>query len=161
MAVADRVARGESPEQAHAAAVRGMGNPPLVADVTRRQWSWQWLERGGHDLRYALRQLRKSPGYTVTALLTLTLAVGANTAIFGLFYALLLRSLPMERPDQIAQIELQLSVAGGATAEPRYPMACSICSPRRRPPSAGCADEKKTTSPCMRRREPAPRRRRC
>ena len=65
-------------------------------------------------MRYALRQLRKSPGYTATALLTLTLAVGANTAIFGLFYALLLRSLPVERPDQIVQVELQLSAPNGS-----------------------------------------------
>jgi predicted permease len=120
MAVADRVARGETPEEAHAAAVREMGNPPLVADVTRRQWGWEWLERLWQDARYALRQLRKSPGYTMTALLTLTLAVGANTAIFGLFYALLLRSLPVERPDQIVQLELQLSTAGVAGEPSAY-----------------------------------------
>lgn len=114
MAIEDRVARGETPEAARAAAMREMGNPPLVADVTRRQWGWEWLERTGQDVRYAARQLRKSPGYTVTALLTLTLAVGANTAIFGLFYALLLRSLPVVRPDQIVQMELQLTGPSGA-----------------------------------------------
>ncbi len=114
MAIADRVARGETPEDARTAAVREMGNPPLVADVTRRQWGWEWLERAGQDVRYALRQLRKSPGYTVTALLTLTLAVGANTAIFGLFYALLLRSLPVDRPDQLVQVELRMSTPGAA-----------------------------------------------
>ena len=118
MAVADRVAQGESLEDARAAAVREMGNPPLVADVTRRQWGWEGLERMGQDVRYALRQLRKSPGYTITALLTLAIAVGANTAIFGLFYALLLRSLPVERPDQIVQLELQLSGSNGAIGEP-------------------------------------------
>jgi predicted permease len=117
MAVEDRVARGESPEQARAAAMREIGNVPLLADVTRRQWGWMGLERAGRDARYALRQLRKSPGYTVTALLTLTLAVGANTAIFGLFYALLLRSLPVDRPDRIVQIKLQLG-AGGVRGEP-------------------------------------------
>jgi predicted permease len=117
LAIADRVARGESPEAARAAAVREMGNPPLVADVTRRQWGWEWLERTWQDIRYAFRQLRKSPGYTITALLTLTLAVGANTAIFGLFYALLLRSLPIDHPDQIVQMEVQLS-ASGVSAEP-------------------------------------------
>ena len=112
MAIEDHLARGEGSEEARAAAIREMGNPLLVADVTRRQWGWEWIERLGQDLRYAARQLRKSPGYTVTALMTLTLAVGANTAIFGLFYALLLRSLPVERPDQIVQIKLQLSAAG-------------------------------------------------
>ncbi|MFP5237491.1 MAG: ADOP family duplicated permease [Acidobacteriota bacterium] len=118
MAVAERVARGESPEEARAAAMREMGNGPLVADVTRGAWGWEWLERIGQDVRYAFRQLRKSPGYTVTALLTLTLAVGANTAIFGLFYALLLRSLPVYRPDQIVQVEVQLSGAGGSKGKP-------------------------------------------
>jgi predicted permease len=112
MDVENRVARGEPREEAYAAAVREMGNAPLLADVTRQQWGWTWLERMGQDARYALRQLRKSPGYTVTALLTLTLAVGANTAMFSLFYSLLLRSLPVERPDRIVQIKLQLSAAG-------------------------------------------------
>jgi predicted permease len=114
MAIEDRVARGETREEARAAALKEMGNPPLVADVTRQQWGWMGLERLVQDARYALRQLRKSPGYTVTALLTLTLAVGANTAIFGLFYALLLRSLPVHRPDQIVQVELELTGPGGA-----------------------------------------------
>ncbi len=118
MAVADRVAQGEPLEDARAAAVREMGNPPLVADVTRGEWGWEWLERLWQDVRYAMRQLRKSPGYTITALLTLAIAVGANTAIFGLFYALLLRSLPVERPDQIVQLELQLSGPNGAIGEP-------------------------------------------
>lgn len=118
LAIEDRVARGQTPEEARAAAVREMGNPPLLLDVTRHQWGWEWLERLWQDVRYSLRQLRKSPGYTATALLTLTLAVGANTAIFGLFYALLLRSLPVERPDQIVQVELQLSVPGGIPGEP-------------------------------------------
>jgi len=118
MAIEDRVARGENPDGARAGAMREMGNAPLVADVTRRQWGWEWLERAGQDMRYAARRLRKSPGYTVTALLTLMLAVGANTAIFGLFYALLLRSLPVAQPDQIAQVELQLSAAGGVKGEP-------------------------------------------
>jgi predicted permease len=111
MAVEERMARGESYDEAHAAATREMGNPPLVADVTRAQWGWQWLERTVQDVRYALRQLRKSPGYTATALITLTLAIGANTAVFGLMYALLLKSLPIERPDRMVQVKLQIGAA--------------------------------------------------
>ncbi len=111
IAVEERMARGESYEEAHAAAVREMGNPPLVADVTRTSWGWQWLERTWQDVRYALRQLRKSPGYTATALITLTLAIGANTAVFGLMYALLLKSLPVERPDRIVTVGLQIGPA--------------------------------------------------
>lgn len=117
LAVADRVARGENPEAARVAALKEMGNVPLIADVTRRQWGWEWAEHLWQDLRYALRQLRKSPGYTVTALLTLTLAIGANTAIFGLMYSLLLRSLPVYRPDQLVQIKLRIGPAQ-STHEP-------------------------------------------
>src|SRR6202789_1933708 len=111
IAVEERMARGESYEEAKAAATREMGNPPLVADVTRASWGWQSAERTVQDVRYALRQLRKSPGYTVTALITLTLAIGANTAVFGLMYALLLKSLPVERPDRIVHVQLQIETA--------------------------------------------------
>lgn len=114
MAIEDRVARGESPEEARAAAMREMGNLPLVADVTRFQWGWLWLEQAVQDARYALRQLRKSPGYTVTVLLTLMLTLGANTAIFGLLYALLLRSLPVSHPERIVQFELRMPAEGGS-----------------------------------------------
>ncbi|MFC5861572.1 ADOP family duplicated permease [Acidicapsa dinghuensis] len=114
LAIADRVARGENPEEARAAALKEMGNLPLIADVTRRQWGWEWAESLWQDLRYAMRQLRKSPGYTMTALLTLTLAIGANTAIFGLMYALLLRSLPVYRPDQLVQVELKIGPANSS-----------------------------------------------
>lgn len=109
MAVEDRVARGYAPEQARLDALREMGNLPLVADVTRRQWGGVWLERALQDARYALRQLRKSPGYTITALLTLILTIGANTAIFGLLYAVLLRSLPVSHPERMVQFQLQLA----------------------------------------------------
>jgi putative ABC transport system permease protein len=71
------------------------------------------------DFRYAVRQLSKSPGYTWTAILTLTLVVGANTAIFGMIYALMLRSLPVQQPDRLVQIKLQWSMGmEGAVAEP-------------------------------------------
>jgi predicted permease len=118
LAIEDRVTLGEPPAAARAAALREMGNVPLVAEVTRQQWGWAGCERWAHDLRYALRQLRKSPGYAATSILTLTLAIGANTAIFGLLYAILLRSLPVERPDQIVQVELQLRGASGVAQEP-------------------------------------------
>lgn len=108
MAIEGRVARGESRDQARAAALREFGNVPLVQAVTHKQWEWRRVENAMHDIRYALRQLRKSPGYAVTAILTLTLAIGANSAIFGLLYALMLRSLPVEHPEQIVQLKMQL-----------------------------------------------------
>src|SRR5450631_3290837 len=104
MAIADRVARGESPVEARAAAMRELGNMPLVADVTREQWGWLRLEQWMGDARYALRQLRKSPGFTLTVVITLALGIGANTAIFTLVQGILLRSLPVADPSSLYRV---------------------------------------------------------
>src|SRR5580692_10579862 len=104
MAIADRIARGESPAEAHRAATREFGNVPLVADVTRERWGWLRLENFVQDIRYALRQLWKTPGFTATAILTLALGIGANTAIFTLVNAMLLKNLPVADPNALARI---------------------------------------------------------
>ena len=64
MAVRDRVERGETLAEARAAAAKEFGNVPLVKDVTRKTWGWEWLESAVQDLKYALRRLVKSPGFT-------------------------------------------------------------------------------------------------
>jgi hypothetical protein len=106
-AIRDRIERGQSPELAHSAVMREFGNVPLVKDVVHEMWGRGWLDRFAQDLRYAVRQLRKSPGFAVTVVITVALAIGANTAIFSLAYALMLRSLPIPHPNQIVQIEVQ------------------------------------------------------
>lgn len=77
MAVADRMARGETPEEARAAALRDLGSVPLIEDVTRETWGWLWLERLLQDLGYAFRQMRRSPGFAATVIGTLALGIGA------------------------------------------------------------------------------------
>src|SRR3981189_1018087 len=101
MAIADRVARGESPVDARRSALREFGNIPLIADVKRERWGWLRLELFMQDLRYAWRQPRQSPAFTLTAILTLALGIGANTAIFTLVHAVMLKSLPVTNPDEL------------------------------------------------------------
>lgn len=104
MAVADRIARGESPAEARKSAMREFGNVPMVADVTRDQWGWLRLELLIQDVRYAARQLRLAPGFTLIVAMTLALGVGANTAIFTLLHGILLRSLPVNDPSKLYRI---------------------------------------------------------
>ena len=106
MAVRDRVERGETPAEARAAAAKEFGNVPLVKDVTRKTWGWEWLESAAQDLKYALRRLLKSPGFTIAAIATLALGIGANTAIFELLDAVLLQSLPVTNPQELAEVRV-------------------------------------------------------
>jgi predicted permease len=104
MDIQDRRERGESPDEARAAAVRQFGNVALIEDVTRETWGWMWLERLGQDLSYAFRQLRKAPVFTVTLIATLALGLGATTAMFTVVDRVLLRPLPYRDSKQLVEI---------------------------------------------------------
>ncbi len=97
MAIADRVARGETAETARQAAAREFGSIPLVQDVTRDMWGQAWLEELGRDVRYALRQLRKSPGFAITATAMLAVAICANSTVFSWIDGTMLRPIPGAR----------------------------------------------------------------
>ena len=100
-AISDRIERGESPDDARANAVREFGNVGLVKEITREMWGWAWLERVMQDLRFGLRVLRKNPGYSLIAIITLALGIGANTAIFSFVYGVLLKPLPYKDAERI------------------------------------------------------------
>jgi predicted permease len=95
---------GVSREDASYAAQRAFGNTALVAEDVRESWGMMWLDRFLRDLRSGARSLRKSAGFTVVAVLTLALGIGANTAIFSAVDALMLRPLPFTDANQLVRI---------------------------------------------------------
>jgi len=92
---------GVAPKDARAAAYRRFGNPTLVRERSYTSWGWSWLEGLLQDMLYGLRTMLHSPGITLVALLSLALGIGANTAIFSLMDAVMLRSLPVKDPQQL------------------------------------------------------------
>src|SRR5262249_43188506 len=98
-----RIERGETPERAATNARRDFGNVGLIKEVTREAWGWMSLERLNEDIQYALRGMRRSPGVSVLVLMSLALAIGANTAIFSLIHAVLLKDLPVRNPEQLVE----------------------------------------------------------
>ncbi len=102
--IAERIAEGMSPEEARFAAMRAFGPITQVQEQCREQRGWHWLELLGRDLRHGARSLARTPGFTVVALLTLGLGIGANTAVFSLVKSVLLNPLPFRHGERLVAV---------------------------------------------------------
>src|SRR6202020_1563845 len=98
MAQRDRVEGGESEADASVNVRREFGNALLVKETTRDMWGWTALESFARDLRHALRQLKKHPGFTPVAVGTLALGIGSTTAMFSVVKGVLLEPLQYRDP---------------------------------------------------------------
>jgi predicted permease len=96
--------RGLSPEQARYAALRAFGNPTLIREQTHAVWAWSMLENFMRDVKISVRTLRRSPGFSIMAILVMALCIGAATSLFTVMRSVLLRSLPFRDPDRLVMI---------------------------------------------------------
>jgi putative ABC transport system permease protein len=106
--IQERLAEGRSPADAEYDARRRLGNQTLIAEEVRTVLSFSWFEHFKQDVRYGLRSLRKSAGFTTVAALTLALGIGANTAIFTVLNGVIFRPLPYENPGRLVMLWEQM-----------------------------------------------------
>ncbi len=104
MAAREREERGDAAKEAERAARREFGNIELVKEATRGAWGWRWLEDLVEDARYGLRMLGKNPGFTIVAILSLALGIGATTAIFSVVYGVLVNPYPYAHSDRMVHL---------------------------------------------------------
>jgi predicted permease len=109
----ERLEQGVPEGDAEWAAKRELGNAALLQEETRAAWTWTWIEQLFQDLRYALRTMARNPLFTVMAAMSLALGIGANTAIYTFMDALLMRSLPVVDPQNLAVLNWRNKIEQG------------------------------------------------
>src|SRR5437773_8202359 len=110
--IEEKVAKGMPAEEARYAALRELGAVEQIKEECRDMRRVSYLEDFLQDVRYGLRQLRRSPAFTAVAVLTLALGIGANTAIFSLFDTVMLRLLPVQKPEELVLVQLHDPIRG-------------------------------------------------
>ena len=117
--------RGLTPDEARLAGRRAMGSVALVKDIHRDARSFAWVEDVMSDVKHTVRSLRRAPAFTAIAVLTLALGIGANTAIFSVVNAVLLRPLPFEHADRLVRVVMTIPAQVTGSTERRDPVRLS------------------------------------
>jgi putative ABC transport system permease protein len=118
--IAENVAAGMSTEEARYAALRSFGNPALLREQARATWSWNWLGSFLRDIRYGLRTLRRTPGFSLIAIAVMALCIGAATSLFTIVRSVLLRPLPFRDPDRLVIVHEHFRGAWANTPDFSY-----------------------------------------
>jgi hypothetical protein len=126
MRIEDNLAAGMSPGEARRDALRRFGNPTVIDERVTAVDANLGLESFAFDIRFALRQLWKHPAFAVTAILTLALGIGANTAIFTVVQSVLLAPLPYQDADNIAMLDTRWTNSGPTIPRVTGPDATDI-----------------------------------